>query len=131
MERHFKAVWDFEPVWVYFGYHVNVLLLFNSSRFFFTNEIFLLNDIFLYKLKTLLEACFLWRNSYISTDLLNKQNQQFADVLQNRFLKNFTIITVKHLCWSLFLIKLQTWSLAPLLKRNSSTGVSLWILQNF
>ena len=27
-ERHFKVVWDFKTVWVQFGYHVNVLLMF-------------------------------------------------------------------------------------------------------
>ena len=25
-ERHFKALWDFKPVWFHFGSHVNVLL---------------------------------------------------------------------------------------------------------
>ena len=46
-------------------------------------------------------------------------------------LKNFAIITGKHLCWSLFLIKSQTWRSAALLNRDSNTGVSMWILQNF
>ena len=44
-------------------------------------------------------------------------------------LKNFEILTGKHLCWSLFLIKLQACKPATLLKRDSSTGVFLWILQ--
>ena len=55
-----------------------------SPSFFFTYEIFLVNDIFIYKLKSSLEAYFLWHNSYISADF----KPQFADVLQNRFLKN-------------------------------------------
>ena len=38
------------------------------------------------------------------------------------FLKYFTIFTGKHLCWSLFLIKLQAWR--PLLKRDSNTNLS-------
>ena len=43
-------------------------------------------------------------------------------------LKNFTIFTTrKHLGWSLFLIKLQTLRPATLLKRDSNTGVFLWI----
>ena len=46
-------------------------------------------------------------------------------------LKIFAIYTRKHLCWSLFLIKLHAWRLATLLKRDSKTGVFLWILQNF
>ena len=46
-------------------------------------------------------------------------------------LKNFAIITGKHLCWSVFSIELQTWRSAALLNRDSNTGVSMWILQNF
>ena len=37
-------------------------------------------------------------------------------------LKDFAIFTGKHLCWSLFLIKLQAWRPATLLKRDSDTG---------
>ena len=46
-------------------------------------------------------------------------------------LKNFVIFTGKHLCWSLFLIKLQTFRLVTLSKRDSYTGVFLWIMWNF
>ena len=46
-------------------------------------------------------------------------------------LKNFAIFTRKHLRWSLFLIKLQTWMPVTLLKRESNTGVFLWIFRNF
>ena len=38
-------------------------------------------------------------------------------------LKNLAIFIRKHLCWSLFLIKLQTSNPVTLLKSNSSTGV--------
>ena len=41
-------------------------------------------------------------------------------------IKDFVNFTWKHLCWSLFSIKLQTWSPATLLKRNSNTGTVLW-----
>ena len=41
------------------------------------------------------------------------------------------ILAYKHLCWSLFLIKLQAFRLNFLLKRDSRTGVFLWIFQNF
>ena len=44
-------------------------------------------------------------------------------------LKNFAIFTGKHLCWSLFFIKLQTFRPSALLKRNSNTGV--FLLRNF
>ena len=46
-------------------------------------------------------------------------------------LKNFAIFTVKHLCWSLFLTKLQVLNPAILLKGDSNTGVFLWILRKF
>ena len=37
--------------------------------------------------------------------------------------KNFAIFTGKHLCWSLFFIKLQAFRLVTSLKRDSSKGV--------
>ena len=37
---------------------------------------------------------------------------------------NFAIFTRKHLCWGLFLIKLQAFRPATFLKRDSNTGVS-------
>ena len=46
-------------------------------------------------------------------------------------LKNFAIFLGKHLCWNLFLIKLQALRPATLLKRDSNTGVFLWSLPNF
>ena len=61
-----------------------------------------------------------WRSSYLLKSELavnnftmdvTMQKQPFADVLQNRCLRNFTMLRGKHLCLSLFLIKLQTWSL--------------------
>ena len=45
--------------------------------------------------------------------------------------KNFAIFTRKHLCWSLFMIKLRACKPANLLRRHSNTGVFLRILQNF
>ena len=50
--------------------------------------------------------------------------------IKKAVLKNFAIFTGKHLCRSLFLIKSQDWRPTALLKRDSSTGVFLWILQN-
>ena len=44
-------------------------------------------------------------------------------------LKNFTIFTGKPLCWILFLIKLQAFRPANLLKRDSNTRVFLRILK--
>ena len=45
-------------------------------------------------------------------------------------LKIFAIFTGKHLCWCLFLIKLQDIRPTNLLKKDSSTSVFLWILRN-
>ena len=45
-------------------------------------------------------------------------------------LKNFAILTGKHLYWNLFLKKLQTFKPATLWKKDSNTGTFLRILQN-
>ena len=47
------------------------------------------------------------------------------------FLKNFAKFKGKHLCWSLFLIKLQAIRPPTLFKRDSNTGAFLWNLQIF
>ena len=39
-------------------------------------------------------------------------------------LKIFAIFTGKDLCWSYFLIKLQAWRSAILIKRDPTTGIS-------
>ena len=43
-------------------------------------------------------------------------------------LKNFAIFTGKHLCWSLFLVTLQAWRTATLLKRESNKPIlkNIW-----
>ena len=41
-------------------------------------------------------------------------------------LKNVAIFTAKHMCWSLFLMKLQAWRAATSSKRDSNTSVFLW-----
>ena len=61
---------------------------------------------------------------------VNLQKQLLSDVLQIGVFKSFAIFTQKHLCWSLFLIKLQACRPANLLKRDSNTGVFLWISKN-
>ena len=50
--------------------------------------------------------------------------------IKKAVLKFFVILTGKHLCWSIFLIKLQDWGFVTLLKRDSNNGFLLWILQN-
>ena len=41
------------------------------------------------------------------------------------------MFTAKHLCWSFVLIKLKAWRPGTLLKKESNTGVSRWMLRNF
>ena len=43
--------------------------------------------------------------------------------IKKAVLNNFAIFTGKHLCWSLYLIKLQDFSPATLLERDSNTSV--------
>ena len=52
-------------------------------------------------------------------------------VFCKKVLKNFTKFTGKHLCWSLFFIKLEAGALQFYLKRDSGTSVFLWTLWNF
>ena len=55
-----------------------------------------------------------------------------ADVISKKYvLKIFVNFTGRHLFWSLFLVKLQVWRPATLLKSGSNTGVFLWNLRNF
>ena len=58
----------------------------------------------------------------------NCRSPMFPKIVVPKNLANFT---GKHLCWSLFLIKLKAWEPATLLKRDSNTGVFLWNLPNF
>ena len=51
--------------------------------------------------------------------------------IKRAVLKNFSIFTGKHLCRSRFLLKLWAFRPATLSKRNSNTGVFLWILWYF
>ena len=87
--------------------------------FFFKNSKTLWKHIF-YDAILILQQIF-WINS-------SSRSQMFFKIC---ILKNVPIITGKHLRWSFFLIKLQTWRAAALLNRDSNTGVSMWILQNF
>ena len=59
----------------------------------------------------------------VKTKSSSEENKNRRCSVKNGVLKNFTIFAGKHLCWSLFLIKLQR--PATLLKRDSGTGVFL------
>ena len=64
----------------------------------------------------------------LSLNFKSSRSQMFFKI---GVLNNFAIFAGKHLCWSYFLIKLQARRSAILLKRDSNTGVFLWILRNF
>ena len=51
--------------------------------------------------------------------------------IKTALLSNFAIFIGKHLCCSFFLIKLQAWRPATLLKRDSNASVFLCILRKF
>ena len=51
--------------------------------------------------------------------------------IKKSILKSFTKFTGKHSCQSLFLNKVASLRPSTLLKRDSGTGVFLWILWNF
>ena len=45
--------------------------------------------------------------------------------MKKTVLKNFAVVTRKHFSWSLFLMKLQAFSPATLLKKESNTSIFL------
>ena len=61
---------------------------------------------------------------------LKPQKQPLELFCKKGVLRNFANFTGKHLCWSLFLIELQTFKPAALLKIDSNTDVFLWNLQD-
>ena len=68
---------------------------------------------------------------YFKSDYNPFQKQPPEVFYKKAVLKSSAIFSGKHLCWSLFLIKLKVFRSATLLKRDSNTGNFLWILQNF
>ena len=56
-----------------------------------------------------------------------RQKQSFADVLQKTCSKNFANLTGKHLCWNVFLIKLNfLWNLQTPFSRTPPVAASGW-----
>ena len=56
---------------------------------------------------------------------INNNKQSSEMFYKKAILKNLAIFTEKHLCWSLFSIKLQVFRPVTLLKIDSDTGVFL------
>ena len=66
-------------------------------------------------------AVFKQMNEKFGTTLFRSSHSQIF--FKTGVFKNFAIFIEKHLCWNLFLIKLQTWRSVTWLKRESITGV--------
>ena len=73
-------------------------------------------------------SCFRFLEPWDSYKMRSSRSQKFFKI---GVLKNFAIFTGKHLCWSLFLIKLQVWNPVTSLKRDSNTVVFLWYCEIF
>ena len=79
-------------------------------------------------LRNIFENIFKWPDEKFGPTLLKSSSSQIFFKIY--ILKNFATFTEKHLCWNLFLIKLQTWRPATqVLKRDCNTGVFLRILK--
>ena len=70
----------------------------------------------------------LWENHAKSVSVEKQSPEVFY---KKAGLKNFAIFTGKPLCWNLFLIKLQTFRPATLLKTDANIGVFPWALNFF
>ena len=62
---------------------------------------------------------------------LKRRSSHLAVLCKKLFLEILQNLQEKYLCRSLFLIKLQAWSLQIYWKFNSNIGVFLWIFRNF
>ena len=104
-----------------FTEHLQWLLLdFRRSKYFFQ-----LNLVFIADSHTSFCSELLWKHE------LNVRGCHWNFFVKKCVFRNFARFTGKQLCWSLFLIELQTFRHAALLKGDSNTDVFLWNLQNF
>ena len=62
---------------------------------------------------------------------VNLQKQLLEVFYKKAVFKHFAIVIGKHLCYIIFLIKLQHFRPSTLLKRDYKTGVFLWIFRKF
>ena len=71
-------------------------------------------------------------NKFLAKSISGSRSSRLQMIYEIDVLKDFAVLTGKHLCWSLFLITLQAFRSVNLLERDSITGVFLWlILPNF
>ena len=74
---------------------------------------------------------YLFKKSILKIFVFNDRISLTQMLFKKGVLRNFPIITAKHLRWSLVLIKLQALRPVTLFKRDFNAGVFLWILRNF
>ena len=71
-----------------------------------------------------------WNHVY-NLSSVNLQKQLLEVFYKKAVFKHFAIVIGKHLCYIIFLIKLQHFRPSTLLKRDYKTGVFLWIFRKF
>ena len=84
------------------------------------NTFFQLNLVFIADSRTGFCSELLWKQE------LNLRSNHWNSFIKKCVLRNFANFIGKHLCRSLFLIGLQVFRSAALLKRDSNTDVFLW-----
>ena len=96
-----------------------LLLDFRGSKYLFQLNLVFIADS---------HICFcpelLWRHK------LNVRSSHRNSSVKKGVFRNFASFTGRQLCWSLFLIELQTFRPAALLEIDSNTDVFLWNLQD-
>ena len=71
-----------------------------------------------------------WTEAAIEEGVLqNYKSRHWEEFCKKDVLKNFTLLTGKHLCQSLFFNKAGDWKLKHYLKGGLGTGVFPWILR--
>ena len=76
-------------------------------------------------------------NENVKQNIVNSMGREdlngctIQDLWQTFSWTYLAIFTVKHLCWTLVLTKLETFRPATLLKWEFNANVSQWILPNF
>ena len=98
------------------------------------NEIFK-NTFFYRKTSMLLHIqvdCFQQIFQLVQRNAFSFAQKQPAEVFsEKRCSRKFRDIHRKNLCWSLFLVKLQTFRPSTLVRRDFNIGIFLWVLRNF
>ena len=95
-----------------------------TSGFSRQQILFQLNLVFIADSHTCFCAELLWRHE------LNVRSSHWNSSVKKGVFRNFASFTGRQLCWSLFLIELQTFRPAVLLEIDSNTDVFLWDLQD-